>query len=112
MFSLDEIKLILKKYYEINMVLVETDYFTLAYDTVEEEWYYTIDEHISTLQLLKAKGYFLELLWALYGREETQKRVKKFTITNFIDNANNMMADKNLIRLYEKFNFMYYSFIS
>ncbi len=80
MFSLEELKKIDEQYHKIYSPFIETDFFSLLYDNSEEEWCYVIDENITTFQLIKARGYFLKLLWMLFGKEMVDMKVKPFGI--------------------------------
>lgn len=106
MFSPEELAKIKEQYYKIYTPLVETDFFSLLYDKSEDEWCYVISEHITLSQLIKARGYFLTALWKMFGKEKTFASLKPFTVSDYLDNANNMMADDSLFKLYGKFNFM------
>lgn len=110
MFKPEELEKIQEEYYKIYDPFIETDYFSLLYDNSEEEWCYVISEDIKDYQLVKAKGYFLTLLIKLVGIDELYNKVKPFTISDYLDNTNNMMADKSLFKLYSKFNFMFPAF--
>jgi len=114
MFTKEELKKIKEQYYEIYQPFIETDYFSLLYDKSEKEWCYVIDENITEEQLNQANQKFIYILVAMFGTgaktgsgiDIVQDKIKNFTISDYIDNCNNMMADKDLLRLYEKFNFM------
>ena len=114
MFNKEELEKIKEKYYEIYQPYVETDFFSLLYDKSEKEWCYVINENITEEQLQEAKQKFIFILLAMFGTgaktgmgiDLVEAKLNSFTISNFLDNANNMMADKDLLRLYEKFNFM------
>ena len=98
---------------KIYQVLIETDYFTVAYDKQEEEWFYTLDENINLNQLVTAKNYFFKKLVSFIGMERlvSELSIRPFTIKEFIDNNDRMMRDKNLYDLYRKFTFMIPSFL-
>lgn len=114
MFSKKELEKIKEQYYKIYQPFIEEDYFSLLYDKSEKEWCYVINENITEVQLQKAKQKFIFILLDMFGTETktgmgidlVEAKLNQFTISNFLDNANNMMADKDLLRLYEKFNFM------
>lgn len=108
MFTKEELEKIKEQYYKIYKPLFETDYFSVLYDKSEDEWCYVINEEITKKQLADAALRFSVEIANL--DDYSDDKIKSFTILDFIDYNDKMMRDKNIYKLFVKFNTLYPSF--